>query len=130
MDRKVFKFGFRKDKDLRYKCPNCKTDILKIDKDLFKFRETKSSIKSHDNEDFDPDWITYYYSCIFICSNCSEIVSSTGYGHVAFDGYIDEDREPQQNYYEYFIPKYFYPPLNIIDIPPKTPDSIKSELIQ
>jgi hypothetical protein len=49
-------------------------------------------------------------------------------GGVDVDFIVNEDGEPEQTWGDFFRPKYFEPPLRIIDIPVECPDSVSSPL--
>ena len=67
---------------------------------------------------------------MFYCSNgkCKEPISCTGVGRVDtfrwYDQYGDDHEEHQDN----FDPKYFEPPLKLMDLPEKCPEEVSEHL--
>jgi hypothetical protein len=99
-------------------------------KDSFHFAERRLSREAHQSDAFDPDWIEYTYSGLLQCTNdqCKENVSSSGVGGVDLDVVFGRDGEPDQSWEDFFRPKYFEPPLAIIDIPSECPVSVSEPL--
>jgi hypothetical protein len=131
VERKIYKFPFWKDNPIEWVCPTCERGVLSGERGSFSFHEIKESRDAHKNEDWDPDWIVYAYSCTFLCTNpqCQEVVASVGTGGVDVDPQYDEKGELKElKHYDYFQPKYFYPHLNIFKLPENTPANIKKEV--
>lgn len=132
VDRTIFKAYFNKDQPAQWPCPTCGKGVLVGKKDSFLFSESKLSASMHGHDDWEPEWIDYEYSCQFTCSNpaCGENIASIGIGSVDWENDVDDALSvPVQKYFDWFRPKYFIPNLNIFNIPGKTPDSIRSEII-
>lgn len=125
---KILKFPFRNSIDSYYQCPTCNNGQLKIKGDTFCSNETRKSITSPSHPDFDADYVSYVYSCLFECTNsaCKEIVASSGYGFVDWDIEVNDEGYQEQIYSDYFRPLHFHPALKIIDIPKNVPDEVKS----
>lgn len=130
MDRRLYKLPFVKDKGADWVCPNCKKGVLRIVKDSFRSFEVRNSREAHDHEAWDPDWVNYTYSCMLQCNNdqCKENVASAGTGGVDLDVIFGKDGEPEQSWEDFFRPKFFEPPLSIIDIPHECPASVSEPL--
>ena len=131
MERTLYKLPFNKGKGADWICPTCKKGVLRIVNGSFQTFELRNSREAHDHEAWDPDWINYTYSCMLQCSNdqCKENVSSSGTGGVDLEVIFGKDGEPEQSWEDYFRPKYFEPPLSIIDIPADCPAPV-SEAMQ
>lgn len=132
VDRRIFKTPFYKGSPPQWPCPTCGKGVLKGENSSWIKNELKSSADVHGHEDFEPEWIEYIYSCIFICTNpnCGEKIASVGIGSVEEDVEFDESGSPDSlQYTDNFRPKFFQPNLNIFNIPAKTPDNIRSEII-
>lgn len=129
MDRISLKRAFTRETVPPWLCPACGKGILQLKKDSF-LQGERAHTRDHSHEFFEPEWIEYTYACLFECSNnhCKEIISSTGTGSVDWDVICGEDGEPEQNYKDYFRPKYFEPPLRIIDIPEPCPESVSTPI--
>ena len=131
MDRKILKRAFTLERAPEWICPTCGKSVLKIKKDSF-FKDELAHCRHRSHEAWEPEWITYVYSCLLYCSNnsCNEVVASTGTGNVDWDVGYDDDGHEEQVWSDYFLPKFFEPPLKIISIPDECPASVKSPLIE
>jgi len=131
VNRKIFKIPFHKGSQPQWLCPTCNTGLLKGVKSSFVRAETNKSNKEHSHIEWEPEWIRYSYACQFKCTNpaCEEAVFNVGVGSVDSGLDYDDNGQPSgQTYFDIFQPRFFIPHLNIIRIPDKTPDSIKSSL--
>lgn len=130
MDRKLFKLPFTKTGVSRFQCPICNKGLLKVKPDTFHQQETKSSREGPQHPGWEPDWITYIYSCLFECTNpgCKDIVSSSGLGGLEEEFFYDEQGQTDRNYEEYFKPEYFTPHLKIFNISKGTPEAVENEI--
>jgi hypothetical protein len=109
-------------------CPTCEKGVLKLEEQSFlKAEEAKS--RDHSHEAWEPEWISYIYTCLLCCSNsdCKELVSSSGTGSVDWEP--SEDGQ-EQVWFDYFTPLYFYPHLKIIAIPKKCPGNVSEPIIE
>ncbi|CAA6826711.1 MAG: Unknown protein [uncultured Sulfurovum sp.] len=70
--------------------------------------------------------IEYTFTTLLTCSNqrCKEVVTCLGRGYVKTKYGRNNDIE----YIEYFKPIFFYPALQIFDIPVKTPEEVKAHI--
>lgn len=84
----------------------------------------------HDYEAWNPDWIDYVYSGLLRCKNdsCKECVANSRIGGIGIDYEVGEDGEPGQTWGNFFTQKYFEPPLHLINIPEKRPESVADPL--
>lgn len=134
VDRKIYKTPFYKHSLSQWECPSCNKGILKTKEGSFVYYESKRSLDARKDEDWDPEWIEYIYSCQFICTNpaCKDTVMSVGTGSVDLEpiSYSDEDDQPHMDYADYFQPKFFIPQLNIFKIAKNTPDDIKASIVE
>ncbi len=123
MDRALFSLQFTEHHIPKWPCPKCGSGHLTLVPASLIHKETPKSEKEHDHEAWDPDWIRYVFSCIFVCSDglCNELISCCGMGQVAYFEYEDEDHEWVQASDDRFTPKYFHPPLVLMDIPKGCP---------
>lgn len=130
MDRKIFELPFTKLGVTRYTCPTCGKGVLKVKKDTFHFKETKSSSGMHLHPAWEPDWTQYVYSCLLECTNavCKDVISSSGVGSVNEFCYDDEEMTTVQGHEEYFNPKYFTPHLKLFGIPIGTQEDVIHEI--
>lgn len=131
MDRKTLKLPFTLERTPSWVCPTCETGLLRIKKETF-FKEESAASQNHSHEAWEPTWIEYVYSCLLTCSNdqCQEKVVSIGTGSVDEDYGEDENGNPTQEWFDYFKPKFFQPPLKLLDIPSNCPDSVSTPLLE
>jgi len=132
MDRKLYKLPFRKGYSPRWLCPICGQGILKIKADTFNSVETSGSKKARKDEEWEPQWIEYVYSCLLVCSNeaCKAVVANSGEGFVDVDYDYDDSGQPKENWFDFFRPKYFHPHLKLFSLPTGTPKDIVEEINQ
>ena len=131
MDRIAYKSPFAKNDQLRWLCPTCAKGVLRLKQDTFNAEETKDSKKAHGHEAWDPDWITYVYSCLLECTNpaCKDTIANSGFGSVAdFSEFDQEGIQSNQVWEDIFIPKHFSPHLKIFNYPKGTPDKVAEEI--
>jgi len=123
---------FRKNRIPDWICPVCEKGVLNLRKGSFFSEETALSKEAHQHEAWEPEWITYLYSCILDCTNnkCREKVLSVGNGTVDWEEGYDADGMPVQEWYDLFEPQFFYPNLKIFVCPESTPDKVKDHLNQ
>jgi len=128
IDRLLYKGPFQK--FTRYPCPTCGKGTLQIKKDTFQRRETNESEMLRGHENWDPQWVSYVYSCLLECSSCKDSIANTGDGFVDLDVEYDDEGVPDQEWRDFFRPKYFSPHLKIFTYPKETPDDVKKEIEQ
>lgn len=107
-------------------CAACTVGVLRLKDDSLVYEETVQSKRSHEDENFDFDWIKYVFSAWAVCDSrdCGQAYAISGTGGIEPRYINDEDWD----YLPYFVPKSINPILGIIDIPPQCPDNIKLEL--
>jgi Domain of unknown function (DUF4145) len=122
MDRKIYKLPFTRTSAPDWQCPTCKKGTLNLDDKKFNCEELANS-RDHSFDEWEPEWISYCYSCVLVCSNpkCKETVASVGTGEVDWYPTEDENGYPDQAYDDYFRPKYFIPHLVFFSIPENAP---------
>lgn len=130
MDRKSFKLPFDECGVTKYQCPTCEKGALQVKNGSFNFHETRDSDREHKNDDWEPEWINYVYSCLFECtsSDCKDIVASTGTGSVSQYESYDDEGIPSLDFVDFFKPKYFSPHLKMFLIPKGTPEDVADEV--
>lgn len=130
MDRRALKIPFTRESTPDWLCPRCKKGFLQFVEGTLHVEERKNSKDAHTHEAWDPDWIEYIYSGLLRCGNdaCKECVANSGIGGVGIDYEIGEDGQPEQTWEDFFTPKYFEPPLHLINIPEKCPESVANPL--
>ena len=130
MDRKIYLSPFHKTSQPEWVCPICNRGILKGKKDSFIRIEHKESAVAHRHPDWEPEWITYSYSCQFVCTNskCEETVFNVGTGTVEQEIDYSDEQGYYQTYFDLFTPTYFVPHLNLFQISPTTPRNIRDAI--
>lgn len=109
-----------------YTCPRCEAGILKIDGELESIQSEAS--KKDQDYGFNPDLVELTFNGKLICSTCSDVVFVSGYGGVEIEHGVDENGEWESAWVEYYSPRFFYPPLKLVDCPEKTPPSVKERI--
>jgi len=130
VDRSPYQLPFNTEDVPNWRCPICKVGRLTVDKKSFISQETAASSAAHDYDGWEPEWVRSVFSCVFQCDNkkCGEPVSCCGSGRVETTDTHDEEYGWIQIYTEQFYPDYFFPPLNLMDIPKKCPESVINHL--
>ncbi|MDQ0036641.1 hypothetical protein J2W30_004416 [Variovorax boronicumulans] len=74
------------------------------------------------------DWIKAKAAAMFVCSSCNESVACAADGWVE-EVYFDEEYGGKGRDWEYrFHPRYFEPPLVLLDVPPNCPEEVTGHL--
>ena len=125
IDRHVLKRTFPLSGGPGWPCPSCGEGTLKPVEESFKHEDRNAS---------DPEWdfwsADFVYACLLRCNNdrCCETVSSAGVGGLERKVDQFEDEPPVFEYVEYFVPRFFEPPLRIIKIPESCPETVSEPL--
>lgn len=122
MNRKTYQQYFTKYNLPSWVCPTCQTSVLNIVIEELKDGQTASTKASYHELWFDTDMVQLTFGGVLTCSNpqCKETVSISGNGGVE-RGYDGE-------YYTYYEPLFFHPPLKFVAIPEDTPDEVLKAL--
>ncbi|MCW3172363.1 DUF4145 domain-containing protein [Shewanella subflava] len=125
-------FDIKEDTDTDYRCPSC-GGSLRCEKGDIRYRETLESKSLRHDECWEHDWVEYNFSASLICKSCHEIVYCIGVGSLTgLSIYGSEEDlaklEPEDWVSRDFIPKYFVPPLKLIQIPDACPDAVKEDI--
>jgi len=133
IDRKLYKGYFLKEEMNSWMCPKCNKGTLQIDEKKFIFEENSITKQYSHHEEFHiPYDIEYTYTALLTCTNpkCKEIVASSGIGGVDIVGQTFSPHGYTENEYgDYFQPRYFYPPIHIFVIPKDTPKNVKEAIV-
>ncbi len=122
IDRDSFRESFIDDYDTKWLCPVCRLGVLTPDAKLLVRQEAPESGADRKHQDWDPSWEHGKFSCLLRCNrkHCSEVVSTCGSYRV--NDYEDNEGIPV-NLYEYY-PKYFDPPLKLLNLPSGWPKEV------
>lgn len=120
INRSLWTAKFRSSEIPPWPCPRCKVGFLKLNSD-FKYVCLADLVPSNPAE-WEPLWEIYTYSAMFECANsaCKEQFASVGEGFV-IEEFIEND-VLNIVYSEAFLPKYFFPNLEIFPLPERCPD--------
>ena len=125
MHRELYKYLYFNESYIpKWHCPTCATGVLILNEKLFS--KDNAATQREINEDyFEPDWIKRVFTGALTCSTCGETVVFSGSGGV--------DREPTGDgndweWANFYVPRFFYPALKIIDIPDEK--SVSFEMAQ
>lgn len=122
INRKTYRQYFTKDNPPTWVCPTCQDSVLHIIPEQLIDDDTGLTKASYDEEWFDPELIRFTFGGILTCSNpkCKETVSILGKGGV--------ERDYDGEFYRYYEPLFFHPPLKFFAAPEETPDKVKKAL--
>jgi hypothetical protein len=108
-------------------CPACTRGILALVPKSLVYRETAESRHSHGQEDWDPEQVTHIFTAWLKCNHptCGQEVVVSGIGGV------ETQYDPEENdmsWSEYFVPKFCCPMPDMIELPARCPNEVKTEL--
>lgn len=110
----------------RYRCPHCEEGILQV---AGKLDSNATEASKRDQEyGFDPDFIVLSFHGKLVCTTCSEIVFVVGAGGVDIEHAVDDNGEWSSEWVEYYDPRFFHPPLQLVICPEKTPTTVKESI--
>lgn len=126
MDRDLWLRSLYLERCPPWPCPICAKGNLAIVTKSLVSHETANSKRLRNHDAWDPDWIAYGFTAWAECkhSQCKQHVGIVGTGSV---GPVQDD-EGNVEWSDYFVPTYFSPALNIINLPAKCPENVKQEL--
>jgi hypothetical protein len=121
MEKKYLKQYFISDDVPPWNCPTCSGGRLML-KGQFSMNDDAVTQRDCREEWFDSEHSHYVFNGLLQCNSCSEHVVVSG------DGTTEEDYGVyERNYYNVLTPKFFYPPLKIIEpnTNNKVPENVK-----
>lgn len=133
-ERKMDKFSigkpFKVNDYVTYPCPSCGRSSLKLNKEKFYAKVTSESHNLIEILGSDTELIKEVFTAVLVCENheCEEVVVCSGTGYVEMDITVNDRDEQIQEYFSYYIPKVFIPPLQYIDIPTTCPSEVYENL--
>ncbi len=129
--RTIWKSPFTLENVPQWTCPVCHKGILKGDKTTIKVFENEASKRAHDNENWEPEWVSGSYIGHLICNNdsCGESIASIGIMMVESDYYFDKDGQEQYTYSQFLYPKSFIPALQPFKVSEEIPSLIRTAII-
>lgn len=109
-------------------CPTCIKGILKLDKESFKVLFDNETAVHKDSDYFDYEFSSYVFHGHLYCNHCQENVVFSGTCAIdqVYDDQGDGNPYAASNYVRVFSPRYFFPPLRLIQLPNN--DEISDEL--
>lgn len=126
LKRSQLEYAFAASNVPPYPCPHCEAGILQVEGKLDS-HVTEASKKDQDYG-FDPDFVVLSFRGKLVCTTCSDIVSVVGTGGVEIEHEVDENGDWSSEWVEYFNPRFFHPPLKLVNCPEKTPYSVKEKV--
>lgn len=127
MNKEILSGAFTSTNIFEYKCPHCYAGVLRLEGD-FKSEETQASEAIRHEDWWEPEMITLVFNMTLKCTTCRELVFVVGSGVVQEIMGVDDAGEWYQDYVEYYTPAYFYPALQLIDYPARTPLGVTTSL--
>lgn len=125
--RELYKGYFTQMDMSKWQCPTCNSGSLQAIQDKFLQQHNSATEMNYHEDWFDaPEMITYTFTALLLCTNpcCKEVVTCSGTGGVEREQYSYDDYK----YVEYYKPFFFYPSLNIFQIPIKTPENVQNSI--
>jgi hypothetical protein len=113
---------FSPDDKIKWPCPSCGQSNLTLPKENFVVKETGESERLHLKlNDWDPEWVQFHFTALFVCTNteCLETVTCLGHGSPNTHQYYNPVSEEIEDCADEFYPRFFYPPLQMFSIPKK-----------
>ena len=109
-----------------YPCPQCGKGILVLEKQTLVTHETVASIRAQPDQGWDPDSITYTFSCWLKCAapRCQGFVAVVGTGGLE----AEWDEEHGTIWEDYFRPKSVEPMPEVFPIADDCPSQVAVEL--
>ncbi|MBI2519219.1 MAG: DUF4145 domain-containing protein [Bdellovibrio sp.] len=109
-------------------CPHCNQGFLSSATADFHTMETKRSKNDRAEKEADCEDQMHLFSTLLICQNCSDCVTTCGYGKMAPDPNPDNNF-PKPQYTLHFRPLFFYPTIHLFEVPTKVPEKVKINLL-
>ncbi|QPB31309.1 DUF4145 domain-containing protein [Citrobacter amalonaticus] len=113
---------------VEWPCPECGQKTLQIIKESWAVNETLGSSRASCEIWFEPEMHESIFSCMAQCSRsqCGEVVACTGKSGWEQQGWNQETLNDE--YYQWFKPKTFFPALHPFELPDKCPQEITEPL--
>jgi len=137
IDRNLYKGSFDKNQmNNNWRCPRCNAGILHLKKEKVIEEVNADTIEW---EKIDPDTFhwqvhsSFVYTTLLFCSNeeCNEKVICSGSSFIeVYDSKQDSEGYVEDLYQTYYKPLFFYPTINIFNIPKDTPEEVKENIIK
>lgn len=64
IDKELLTSCFTKSQNISWPCSTCSNGYLVINEDTFFSKETSVSLKGHSHYEWEPEWVSFVYSCI------------------------------------------------------------------
>ncbi len=124
-----FSKAFFKDMQVEWPCPECGQKTLEIIQETFFVNDTHDTNKHSSADWFEPEMHRAIFSCTARCSRrqCGEIVACSGDSGWERRGW--DESEDEEEYYQWFQPKTFFPSLHPFELPAKCPEEITEPLL-
>ncbi|MBY5837087.1 DUF4145 domain-containing protein [Rhizobium leguminosarum] len=106
----------------KFKCPRCRNGTLSTVKESIQRRETKYSKLEHNQEGWEPDWITESFICLLECGYafCGEVVTVGGSVYYQYGEYPDGE-DIVRDFSPTFLPHSMRPAPPVISLSAKLP---------
>ena len=124
MNRELYQRDFSSGSIPPWGCPRCKRGTLHLTEDGLVTHEEYSSRVNR--REYGPTDETGRFACVMICnqSACKEAVSVSG----TYSMGQDEDSDGQMYTWERYEPRFFDPPIPMIDVPKRCPKNIDEQI--
>lgn len=110
----------------RWLCPSCKKGHLQLVSESLKFEEPRNSRLARQDNDWDPDWISYRFVALIRCDNddCLEPSVVHGEGGVR----LDPEDHSRNTFCDCFYPRFVAPSPDLFEIAKKCPTNVSSTI--
>lgn len=120
--------AFFKDMQVEWPCPECGQKTLQIITESFVLNDTLDTSRNSSEIWFEPEMHVSIFSCMARCTRnqCGEVVACTGKSGWEQQGWDQETLNDE--YYQWFKPKTFFPALHPFELSEKCPEEITEPL--
>jgi len=111
-----------------WSCPSCGQPALTVAPGTVHVEEGRESAAARDHEFWEPEWVEGRFVCLLRCT-CHEVIAVAGRQGLA-QGFSGSPDDPDIDYYNYYEPLVFEPPLRPIHLATAVPSDVREQLEQ
>jgi hypothetical protein len=108
-------------------CPNCLQKTLTVAPGTVHVQEGIESQNAGYHEAWEPEWTDRRFVCMLSCV-CGEWVAAAGEQHVQEACFESQRSEPNVHYLDISTPRFFQPPLRVIDMSEAVPIEVREQI--
>ncbi|PYQ29657.1 MAG: hypothetical protein DMF56_11890 [Acidobacteria bacterium] len=110
-----------------WSCPNCQQKTLTVSPGTVHVYEGIESQNAGYHEAWDPEWTDRRFVCMLSC-RCGEWIAVAGKQHVEQVFFASELSESNVHYLDISVPRFFQPPLRVINISEAVPTEVREQV--